>query len=49
MQYSDKNADILVGDEIVTSHLSENVQKVKYRHVSKLTVNSQTSIPICNY
>ncbi len=45
MQYSDKNADILVGDEIVTSHLSEIFPEgISIGHVSKLTVDSQTSI-----
>lgn len=45
MQYSDKNADILVGDEIVTSHLSEIFPEgISIGHVSKLTVDPQTSI-----
>lgn len=45
MQYSDKNADILVGDEIVTSHLSEIFPEgISIGHVSKLTVDSQTSM-----
>lgn len=45
MQYSDKNADILAGDEIVTSHLSEIFPEgISIGHVSKLTVDSQTSI-----
>lgn len=45
MQYSDKNADILVGDEIVTSHLSEIFPEgISIGHVSNLTVDSQTSM-----
>lgn len=45
MQYSDKNADILVGDEIVTSHLSEIFPEgISIGHVSKLIVDSQTSM-----
>ncbi len=45
MQYSDKNSDILVGDEIVTSHLSEIFPEgISIGHVSKLTVDSQTSM-----
>ncbi len=45
MQYSDTNADILVGDEIVTSHLSEIFPEgISIGHVSKLTVDKQTSI-----
>lgn len=45
MQYSDKNADILEGDEIVTSHLSEIFPEgISIGHVSKLTVDSQTSM-----
>ena len=45
MQYSDANADILVGDEIVTSHLSEIFPEgISIGHVSDLTVDSQTSM-----
>lgn len=45
MQYSDKNADILVGDEIVTSHLSEIFPEgISIGHVSNLTTDKQTGI-----
>ncbi len=45
MQYSDVSADILVGDEIVTSHLSEIFPEgISIGHVSELTVDSQTSM-----
>lgn len=45
MQYSDTNADILEGDEIVTSHLSEVFPPgISIGHVIRLTVDSQTDM-----
>lgn len=45
MQYSESSADLLVGDEIVTSHLSEIFpQGISIGHIIDLTVDSQTSI-----
>lgn len=45
IQYSDENADILAGDEIVTSHLSEIFPEgISIGHVSALTVDAQTSM-----